>query len=297
MQQPSLAQYRVPVFRELAARPGIELRVVHAEVPELPNVEPEGFQTESVPMWRGRVFGRPLYWNRAHWGSGHARPRRRADHDVGPARHEPHSGARARPGVRRGRRSSGGMGIPRTKGSGARGRAGRSATLPMRCSFTTTPSPTGSSVKVLTRIVYSSQSTASIRCRCARHATNGSRARTNWRRFAGIMRWAMVRSCCSCRVSIRPTGSICSMHAVAVLSPRFPSLKAVLVGKGEPEGARIRGLAAQLGIADRILFAGPIYDEMALAPWFLCARPLLLSGEHRFEPVTCIWLRAARRHQ
>jgi hypothetical protein len=43
IQQPALPAYRVAVFRELAARPGIKLSVVHGRQANLPNAAAEGF--------------------------------------------------------------------------------------------------------------------------------------------------------------------------------------------------------------------------------------------------------------
>jgi glycosyltransferase involved in cell wall biosynthesis len=63
IQQPSLARYRVPVFRELAGRPGIQLKVVYSTSLNLPNVEPEGFEAEHVPMWRRCIGREPVYWH------------------------------------------------------------------------------------------------------------------------------------------------------------------------------------------------------------------------------------------
>ena len=61
------------------------------------------------------------------------------------------------------------------------------------------------------------------------------------------------------------------LHATSQLAAQLPGLKVVIVGQGEPEGARLRAMAAGLGIADHITFTGAIYDETALAPWFLCS--------------------------
>src|SRR5262249_47057887 len=44
--QPAQPKYRIPVFRDLASRPGIDLRVIYAEEPGLPNAEAEGYSAE-----------------------------------------------------------------------------------------------------------------------------------------------------------------------------------------------------------------------------------------------------------
>lgn len=49
MLQPSLPGYRVAVFRELAARSGINLRVAYSQVPNIPNATPDGFEAVTAP--------------------------------------------------------------------------------------------------------------------------------------------------------------------------------------------------------------------------------------------------------
>lgn len=56
--------------------------------------------------------------------------------------------------------------------------------------------------------------------------------------------------------------------AVARLAASEPALRAAVIGDGE-DRPRLETLARELGIADRILFVGPLYDEMAIAPWML----------------------------
>ena len=67
LQQPALVRYRVPVFRELANRPGIDLRLVYAEYPGLPNVQPDGFVGEFIPLRRFELRGQEIYWHSAQW--------------------------------------------------------------------------------------------------------------------------------------------------------------------------------------------------------------------------------------
>ncbi|MCC6951045.1 MAG: glycosyltransferase family 4 protein [Phycisphaerales bacterium] len=63
--QPTLTKYRVPVFRELAARPGIDLLVVHGEETNMPTAKPDGFRTQLVPL-RERVMGSEAFrWHDA----------------------------------------------------------------------------------------------------------------------------------------------------------------------------------------------------------------------------------------
>lgn len=63
--QPSLAKYRTPVYRELASRKGVDLRVWYAEEAGITNVEPDGFAAELKPMTIRRVLGQEVRWHAA----------------------------------------------------------------------------------------------------------------------------------------------------------------------------------------------------------------------------------------
>jgi len=60
------------------------------------------------------------------------------------------------------------------------------------------------------------------------------------------------------------------LAAFAIVAKTLPDARLVIVGGG-PEEPYLRARAAELGIGDAVIFAGPIHDQMALAPWFLNA--------------------------
>lgn len=64
--QPSMGKYRVPVFRELASRPNLSLRVVHATGLGVPNAPADGFEAQEQLLRRVRLLGQPFYWQAAH---------------------------------------------------------------------------------------------------------------------------------------------------------------------------------------------------------------------------------------
>lgn len=75
VQQAALPRYRVPVFRELASRPGIDLKLVYSVTPGLPNAQPDGFHAEQVEHRRWVVGGQDFTWHPGqfgHVGRGHA---------------------------------------------------------------------------------------------------------------------------------------------------------------------------------------------------------------------------------
>ena len=67
IQQPSLAKYRVPVFKELANRKGIQLKLHFGERIGVPNVEPSGFTGVKSKLYRKTFAGIPAYWHSAQW--------------------------------------------------------------------------------------------------------------------------------------------------------------------------------------------------------------------------------------
>jgi glycosyltransferase involved in cell wall biosynthesis len=58
------------------------------------------------------------------------------------------------------------------------------------------------------------------------------------------------------------------LQATEALSREHPSLKTVIIGDGS-QRERLGQLAGSLGIHDRVIFAGAIYEEAMLAPWML----------------------------
>ena len=60
------------------------------------------------------------------------------------------------------------------------------------------------------------------------------------------------------------------LACIPQLARDFPGVRAVIVGDG-PVRAELEQQAARLGIADRVTFTGAIYEESQLAPWFLAS--------------------------
>ncbi|MBM4319151.1 MAG: glycosyltransferase family 4 protein [Deltaproteobacteria bacterium] len=60
------------------------------------------------------------------------------------------------------------------------------------------------------------------------------------------------------------------LHAIRRVRRLRPAVKLVLVGEGEC-GPLLRAQAEWLGLADAVVFAGPVWGEQELAPWFLGA--------------------------
>lgn len=63
--QPTLARYRVPVYRELASRPEIDLRLWYGDHDTLKNAEPDGFAAEERGLRVLRLGGQEFLWHQA----------------------------------------------------------------------------------------------------------------------------------------------------------------------------------------------------------------------------------------
>jgi teichuronic acid biosynthesis glycosyltransferase TuaC len=71
------------------------------------------------------------------------------------------------------------------------------------------------------------------------------------------------------------------LRALAVLAPRHPALRYVIVGDG-PERLPLEGLAARLGVAERVEFRGQLSPEQALAEMSRCALLAMPSTDEAF---------------
>lgn len=65
--------------------------------------------------------------------------------------------------------------------------------------------------------------------------------------------------------------------ALPAMLRQCPNLVWCVVGDG-PERARLELLAQQQGVSDHVRFVGELYEEAALAPWFLSAEVLVHPG-------------------
>jgi glycosyltransferase involved in cell wall biosynthesis len=67
------------------------------------------------------------------------------------------------------------------------------------------------------------------------------------------------------------------LDALAILARSRPDARVVFIGKGS-EREPLERKAAALGLADKVVFAGPIYEDEALAPWCSIATCLVQPG-------------------
>lgn len=269
MIQPALAAYRVPVFRELAARPGIDLLVCYGKSPGLPNAKPDGFaamESLSKPLWFGNNDS--LIW---HLPPKHLLDSQRCDVVVATwnLRH---------------------LSIP---------------TLMIQSRISRTPlvlwghgfSKNDSRIKrwLRTKLVAPADAIVVYNYAAADDLIQSGLPREKVFVALNSLDQAPIQAAradwlsrpddlAAFRKANRldttgPVAIFCSrlMHdnrvdllitAAKALIGRHPGMRVVIIGNG-PEKERLMAQAAALGLADVVTFAGSMYGEPQLAPWFL----------------------------
>jgi glycosyltransferase involved in cell wall biosynthesis len=270
IQQPNLARYRLPVYQELAKRPGIDLHLVYGDDGTVPSVPPEGFKATLAHMRIFKVLGSEVRWHGAQvaWTD----PKQV---DVVVLSWSTRYLSLV-PGLLKARRK--GLGSVLWGHGYSKAETGLSAKTRNRVSdladallfYNRTTADQfiadgrSSSERVFVALNALDQSQISA----ARESWLGDPARLEaFQRqhdLAGTPNLLFVS-----RFDHRNRVDLL-LEAVARLQNRYPAMLINLVGKG-PEEADLRARARSLGIASKVRFLGAIYNEQELAPWFLSA--------------------------
>lgn len=268
--QPSLPAYRVPVFRELASRPGIDLRVCYSEVPNLKNAAPEGFEGvlarhvelwfksqalvwQSVPRqlmradWCDCVL---LNWNVRYLSLLPTMLKARAMRI--PVIVWGHGFSKSDTGFRRWLRTR--------------------LIKPADAVVTYNHLAVDELVKAglpRQRIFVALNSLDQRPVMQARAHWEADPARlTAFKREQGLDKGPVLLFVSR----LEPENRVeLLIEAAARLLPTYPALTTVIIGKG-PHEPELRAHAKRLGVASSVRFLGAIYNEQELAPWFLSAR-------------------------
>jgi glycosyltransferase involved in cell wall biosynthesis len=270
VQQPSLAQYRVPVFRELARRRGIRLRLLYGSRPDLPNAEPDGFEAEAVPLKIIRPAGQPIFWHRAQWQAVSSKTA-----DVAILTWNTRY-ASLIPALLKARHEGVGTilwGHGYSKHEGSRRAAARTAVARLAACLLLYNQTAARQLVAEgwnpERIFVAPNSLDQQPIQAARaHWQNHPHELDAFRREAGIEGRAVVLYVSR----LDPANRLdLLLKATEQLGRDHPELLVVVVGGGDVESRRLQELARTLGISYHIRFLGPIYEERMLAPWFLSA--------------------------
>lgn len=264
--QPALPKYRIPVFRELASRPGISFHLFYSSDEPVKNVAPDGFQ--GTPIASRVLLKKPrLLWRQAQIDG------------IDPSRFDVvMSGWNTRylslvPCLLLARK----RGIPTILWGHGYSKSETFSRRFLRDSIG----------NLATAILFYN---SSARNRFISRHHNGHRvfvapnsldqrelkaARDSWiarpdelQRFKekhGLVDGPVLLFVS--RLSSENRTDLL-LRAGAVLRKQYPTLKIVIVGAGEQE-SDLRAVAKENKVDDLTVFTGAIYDESELAPWFI----------------------------
>ena len=266
--QPALPKYRIPVFRELASRSGIELTVTYGSDKHLENTEAEGFTATPV---RQRMIGRGrlhFFWD----GSAirNADPRRADVLVLGWNTRSlslPIAAKKAR---------KGGLGVVLWGHGFSKSEAGWRRRLRDKVGVL------ADSVMFYNRAAAARFGEVSGRNDDVFVALNTldmrpiREAAAWWRERPGELEVFKaehgIKGPMVLFVSRLLEDNKIDMlfEAAAGLGGELPDLKVAVVGGG-PDRERLERRAQELGVAERVLMPGPVYEERELAAWFLAS--------------------------
>lgn len=268
MAQPSLAYYRLGVFRELARRPGIDFKVLYAEQPGVKNVQPEGFEAEFVPIRRVRLGGQELMWHPAH-----ARAVKAERADVVCLPWNPYF-VSVYPALAAARRRGVGSLVwghgysKNERGWRTRVRRGlaRRADGVIFYNNLVRDRSVGDGWLAGERAFVALNSLDQGPIQAARAAWLAEPGRlAAFRREKGLE--AGPNLIFVSRLLHENRADVL-LEAAAVLAGEMPGLRVIVVGGGPAEG-ELKAQAERLGLGGRVVFTGPVYGEEAIAPYYL----------------------------
>ena len=268
--QPTLPKYRVPVYRELAERPRIDLRFWYGDHTMLKNAQPDGFDGELRPMRLWTVAGQEAMWHQAQldaardpnadalilsWGSRYF--------SLGPA---------LRTAKRRGLPVVlWGHGYSRSESTfrvWARNRIARLAGALLFYDDRTAQAAIESGWDA-DRVFVAPNAIDQTSISASREAWLSDPDR--------LARFCQEEDLEGREVLLyvsrlsEKAGLPRLLEALRKLRERRPQVLAVLIGGGEMQ-EELERRVAQMGLQDHVRMPGPIYDEDRLAPWFLQAK-------------------------
>ncbi len=266
--QPALPKYRIPVFRELASRPGIGLTVTYGSDKHLENRQAEGFS--AVPV-RQRMIGR----GRLHffWDASAIRNADRRSADVLVLGWNTRSLSLPIAAKKARKRGLGvvlwGHGFSKSEAGWRRrlrdkvGVLADSVMFYNRSAASRFREASGRTDDVF--VALNTLDTGPIRQAAAWWAEHPDEleAFKNKHGIAGPMVLFVSRLLEDNKIDML-------FEAASKLGEEFPDLKVAVVGGG-PDRERLEHRAKALGVESCVLMPGPVYDERELAAWFLAS--------------------------
>lgn len=268
--QPALAKYRIPVLCELAARPGIDLKIVYGVTPGLDNVEPDGFRAEPAVMKTTHLLGsKALVYPAQFWSA------TRRDCDVLILTWTPRY-VLLLPSIFRARLAGVGMvlwghGLSKSdRPFWKRARdflARRADCLLFYDGYTAQRYLDDGWPRERISVAPNAIDHAAIDT--AREAWLSDPERlAEFRRSHGLEGQQTVLFVSR----LLPANRVDLLLEAAVgLRERIPNVRIVIIGNGDTERQSLQQRAVELGVDDVMIFERGLYNEEELAPWFLSA--------------------------
>ena len=269
VQQPALPAYRIPVFAELARRPGLDVEVLFSDRAKLPNVEAEGFAARAVAERKLLAWPREVRWVGAQFQA--VDPERA---DVAVLEHNS-AVPSLYPAIRKGKRAGVGVVVwghgysvrERSLSRRLRNWLGAQADAVVLYNHEARDRLVDEGLDP-NKLFVALNALDQAPIQAAREKWLGDpKALAEFQRQHGLDRGPVVlfvsRLYASNRMDLL-------LHAASRLSESHPDLVLAIVGEGE-QREHLAQLAAKLGIQDRLVMPGAIYGEEQLAPWFLSA--------------------------
>lgn len=287
IQQPNLARYRLPVYQELAKRPGIDVQLLYGDDSDVPSVEPTGVRAAMVPMKQFRILGSEARWHKAQTMCAD-----RAHADVVVLSWSTRYMSLV-PALIKARRNGVGTvlwghGYSKREtqvSSKARSGVSRLADALLFYNRTMAKQYVNAGLSEATRVFVALNTLDQTEIQAARNDWLSQPAKLEaFRTEYGLQgkRSLLFVS----RFDPRNRVDLL-IRAFSKLREAFPDLVVNIIGKGEAE-ADLRSLTKEHGVEDRVFFRGAIYGEDHLAPWFLTSTAFVypanigLSAIHSF---------------
>lgn len=270
IQQPALTRYRVPVFRELARRPGIDLLVVYGQEAGIRNEAPEGFEGRVVPIRDYMVRRAPVRYHAAQVAYA---SRRRCDVLVlsWSTRY-----VTLLPGLVRAHWNNVGCvlwghGFSKSE---TRLRAGSRAALSdfadsvLFYDYATAQRfiDDGRAAPERVFVALNTLDVEPVRAQAAAWRADPA-AIGVFKGAKGLDPGPVVLFVSRL---LPPNRTDMLVEAAAILRREFPAVRVVIIGEG-PDRGNLGRLAERLGVAEHVVFVGAVYREEDLAPWFVAA--------------------------
>ncbi|TVQ51021.1 MAG: glycosyltransferase family 1 protein [Phycisphaerales bacterium] len=267
IQQYNLFRYRIPVYQELTKRPGIELKVLYANTGQTGMAEPDRFDATITPTRTLRLGRHTFFWHSAQWKSVSPKVA-----DVVILSWDLHY-LSLLPSLLKARL----RGVPTILWGHGYSKNERGWRRTMRNAV----------ARLATAVLFYEDVTAQRfidegwpkdRVHVALNSLDLKpiqAARESWtatpdrldafKRQHGLEEGPVILFVSRFREDNRTDMLI---EAASRLREDFPSLRVVLIGDG-PDRERLVSFARDGGVEKHVVFAGAIFDEQEIAPWFL----------------------------